>query len=123
LVGDTITLADISVAVSLLPLYQNVLEPSLREPYGNVNRWFITLINQKEIVAVLGQVELCTSVKQLSAPTAKKSQPEKKKEEPKKKEEKKPKAPAADDAGDDDLVPAEPKPKDPFEKFPKGYVI
>lgn len=121
LVGDKITLADISVAVSLLPLYQHVLEPTARQQYVNVNRWFTTLINQKEFVAVLGKVELCTSVKQLSATTAKKPQPEKKKEEPKKKEEKKPKA--ADDAGDDggdDLIPAEPKPKDPFEKLPKG---
>lgn len=114
LVGEKITLADIALAVSLLPLYQNVLEPSVRQPYGNVNRWFETLVNQKEFSSVLGKVVFCTSVKQLSAATDNKKKAEPKKAEPKK-QEKKPE----DDAGDD-LIPAQPKPKDPFEKLPKG---
>lgn len=130
LVGEKITLADIAVAVSLLPLYQYVLEPSVRGAYGNVNRWFTTLINQKEFAAVLGKVELCSSVKQLQAPAAsgaggkkKDAKKDAKKEAKKetKKEEKKaaPKKEEMDDAGDDELSLA-PKPKDPFEKFPKG---
>ncbi|KAI2799622.1 hypothetical protein RDWZM_009684 [Blomia tropicalis] len=116
LVGETITLADISVAVALLPLFQNVLEPALREQYLNVNRYFNTLINQKEFASVLGKVELCDAVKKLTAPDAKKKN--QKAEKPK--EAKPAKAPEpVDDAGDD-LIPAQPKPKDPFEKFPKG---
>ena len=66
MVGETITLADISVAVALLPLFQNVLEPALREQYLNVNRYFNTLINQKEFASVLGKVELCDAVKKLT---------------------------------------------------------
>ncbi|WP_411027478.1 glutathione binding-like protein, partial [Salmonella sp. s54925] len=48
LVGERISLADITVACNLLMLYKQVLEPSFREPYGNVNRWFTTLINQPD---------------------------------------------------------------------------
>ncbi|KAF7487578.1 Elongation factor 1-gamma [Sarcoptes scabiei] len=127
LVGERITLADVAVGVTLLPLYQHVLEQSLRDEYQNVTRYFLTLINQKNFADVIGKVELCSGVKRLTAeskcegkkPTPKKDQkkPEEKKQQPAKKSESKP----VDDGGDDDdLMPAMPKPKDPFEKFPKG---
>eukprot|EP00493_Phyllostaurus_siculus_P024204 UN24541 len=48
LVGERVTLADISVASNLLMLYQNVMDPEFRKPYGNVNRYFSTLINQPQ---------------------------------------------------------------------------
>ena len=38
LVGERITLADITVACTLLQLYQHILEPELREQYKNTNR-------------------------------------------------------------------------------------
>ena len=41
-----------------------VLEPTFRAPYANVNRWFVTCINQNEFSEVLGQVELCTKMAQ-----------------------------------------------------------
>jgi len=60
LVGERITLADIAVASDLLLLFQWIIEPNLREPYPNVTRWFLTLINQKEFQAVLGNdYKLC----------------------------------------------------------------
>ena len=43
---------------------QKVLDPSVRAPYVNVNRWFVTCINQPEFRAVLGTVELCTKMAQ-----------------------------------------------------------
>ncbi|OTF70824.1 elongation factor 1-gamma-like protein, partial [Euroglyphus maynei] len=113
LVGERITLADICMAVTLLPLYQHVLEPSVRDQYGNVNRYFMTLLHQKQFADVIGKVELCTTVKQVSQNAE--AKPKKEKKEPKQEN----KAPVEDDAGDD-LMPAMPKPKDPFEKFPKG---
>lgn len=58
LVGERITLADISVAMTLLHLYQYVLEPNLRKPYQNVNRWFQTVIYQPESIAVIGAFKL-----------------------------------------------------------------
>jgi len=122
LVGERVTLADIVVSVSLLPLYQYVLEPSVRSPYGNVNRWFTTLVNQPQFKKVLGDVKLCdkaitpeTAPKQ-SDTSAKKDKKEKtpKQEKPKKEEV------AADLGFDDEDQPLEPKAKDPFEAFPKG---
>jgi elongation factor 1-gamma len=68
LVGERITLADIAVASDLLLLFQWIVEPSLREPYPNVTRWFLTLINQKEFQAVLGKdYKLCEKTVQFDA--------------------------------------------------------
>lgn len=41
-----------------------VLEPSFRAPYVNVNRWFVTCVNQPEFSTVLGEVELCSKMAQ-----------------------------------------------------------
>ena len=41
-----------------------VLEPQFRAPYVNVNRWFVTCINQPQFKAVLGEVSLCTKMAQ-----------------------------------------------------------
>lgn len=43
---------------------RKVLEPRVRAPYVNVNRWFVTCVNQPEFRAVLGPVELCTKMAQ-----------------------------------------------------------
>jgi elongation factor 1-gamma len=68
LVGERITLADIAVASDLLLLFQWIIEPSLREPYPNTTRWFLTLINQKEFQAVLGNdYKLCEKTAQFDA--------------------------------------------------------
>lgn len=56
--GERLTLADICVAMTLLHLYQYILEPELRKPYMNVNRWFQTVIYQPESIAVLGAFKL-----------------------------------------------------------------
>ena len=39
-----------------------VLEPAFRSPYVNVNRWFLTCVNQPQFKAVLGEVEICTKM-------------------------------------------------------------
>jgi len=57
-VSERITLADICVAMTLLHLYQYILDPELRKPYQNVNRWFQTIINQPESIVVLGAFKL-----------------------------------------------------------------
>ncbi len=59
LVGERVTLADIAVCCNLLLLYKQVLDPKTREAYGNVNRWFMTCINQPQFKKVLGEVKLC----------------------------------------------------------------
>merc|ERR1711971_991495 len=97
LVGERISLADIAVACTLLSLYKQVMDPAFRAAFGNVNRWFTTVVNQPNAKAVLGEVVLCA-----------KEAPEKKKEKP---------APAEEE---DDGMPKEPKSKDPLAGLPKG---
>ncbi|XP_043542801.1 valine--tRNA ligase isoform X2 [Chiloscyllium plagiosum] len=62
LVGEGVTLADIAVSCSLLLPYKHVFEPHFREPYVNVNRWFLTCMNQPEFVRALGEVTLCERI-------------------------------------------------------------
>lgn len=98
LVGERVSLADITVACSMLWLYKQVrqlhssvkakmlssfsqvshlsvsspcsschlqvLEPSFRQPYPNVTRWFVTCVNQPQFKAVLGEVKLCEKMSQ-----------------------------------------------------------
>jgi elongation factor 1-gamma len=126
LVGERITLADIVVSCSLLQLYQYVLEPSVRSPYTNVNRWFTTLINQKEFKNVLGDVKLCDKAITLdNAPkkVAETSAKKEKKEKVVKQEKAVNKEAVPDLGGDEEEISLEPKTKDPFEAFPKGSWI
>ena len=88
LVGERVTLADITVSCNLLSLYihvcgelaivftckycflshphtyMQVFEPEFRAPYTHVNRWFLTCINQPQFRTVLGEVVLCEKMAQ-----------------------------------------------------------
>ncbi|KAM4611224.1 elongation factor 1-gamma-like isoform 2-T2 [Discoglossus pictus] len=59
LVGERMTLADISVASALLWPFVLVFEPSYREPYVSLNRWFTTCINSPVFTAAVGKTPLC----------------------------------------------------------------
>ncbi len=59
LVGERVSLADVALAADLALLYQYVLDAKFREPFGNVNRWFTTIINQQNFKACLGEFHLC----------------------------------------------------------------
>ncbi|KAI7815519.1 elongation factor 1-gamma [Rhyzopertha dominica] len=131
LVGERISLADISVACTLLNLYTNVLDPAFRKPFVNVNRWFLTLINQPQFKAVLGEVKICDKVAEVDPKKfsqqqgAGKGAKESKKEEKKEKKEKKPtpkkeKEPEEELDAADAALAEEPKSKDPFDSLPKG---
>merc|ERR1711963_485867 len=97
LVGERISLADIAVACTLLSLYKQVMDPSFRGAYQNVNRWFTTVVNQPNAKAVLGEVVLCSKEAQFDAKKFAEfsGKGDKKKEE-------------------------EPKAKDPLAALPKG---
>jgi len=126
LVGERVTLADISVACNLLLLYKNVLDPAFRAPYTNVNRWFQTVVNQPQAKAVLGDVALADKMAQFDAKkfselSGKKDKKDKKEEKESKKESKKQekkveKKPAKEESNEPPPPPA-PK-KDPFEGLP-----
>ncbi|KAK4887031.1 hypothetical protein RN001_003302 [Aquatica leii] len=133
LVGERISLADISVACNLLHLYTHVLEPEFRKPFANVNRWFTTIVNQPNFREVVGEVKLCTKAAEVdpkkfqqhsagkSAGKDKKEKKEDKKDKkhPAPKKEKEPEPEEELDAAEAALA-AEPKSKDPFDSLPKG---
>merc|ERR1712119_254923 len=125
LVGERLTLADIAVACTLLSLYKQVLEPSLRKPFLNVTRWFTTVINQPNAKAVIGSFTLCSKMAEFDSKKfaefsgkggdkkgKEKAPKAEKKKEPEKKKEKEVE-PEAD-------FPMEPKKKDPLDALPKG---
>lgn len=134
LVGERITLADIVVFANLLNLYEHVLDPAFRAPFTNVNRWFVTILNQPQVKAVVKDFVLCAKPAQFDAkkfaeyqakagggqPQAAKAE---KKEKPKQEKAPAPKKAAEPkeelDAADEALL-AEPPSKDPFDQLPKG---
>ncbi|KAK6027832.1 elongation factor 1 gamma, hypothetical protein [Ostertagia ostertagi] len=132
LVGERLSLADVSVALDLLPAFQHVLDASIRKKFGNVTRWFQTVVHQPIVKDVLKEVHLCDKVSQFNQ--AKFNEISSKhqhhaKHAPKKEEKKKdhpkpaPKAKEAEvDDGADDGVVVE-KSKDPFADMPKGTFV
>ncbi|ELW52035.1 Elongation factor 1-gamma [Tupaia chinensis] len=138
LVGERVTLADITVVCTLLWLYKQVLEPSFRQAFPNTNRWFLTCINQPQFRAVLGEVKLCEKMAQFDAKKFAESQPkkdtprkekgsreEKQKPQAERKEDKKAAAPAPEEEMDEceQALAAEPKAKDPFAHLPKSTFV
>ncbi|KAJ8684239.1 hypothetical protein QAD02_020031 [Eretmocerus hayati] len=126
LVGERLTLADISVAMTLLSLYQYILEPSLRKPYQNVNRWFQTIVNQPQSIAVLGTFKMADKTlefdpKKYAESQGKNAKKDKKEKEPKKgTETKKEKEPAEELDAAEAALASEPKSSNPFDAMPKG---
>jgi len=128
LVGERVTLADVVVFSNLLHLYQYVLEPSVRAPFTNVNRWFNTILNQPQVLAVLSKYQICAKQLQFDPKKYAEFQAKSGSAAPKpaaKKEEKKPaqkkeKEPVEEMDAAELALAAEPKSKDPFDALPKG---
>ncbi|XP_034261708.1 elongation factor 1-gamma [Pantherophis guttatus] len=125
LVGERITLADITVVCTLLWLYKQVLEPPFRQPYENVNRWFLTCVNQPQFKAILGDLKLCEKMAQFDGKKFAENQPKKetsKKEKTPKEEKKAEKKREPEEELDEceEVLAAEPKFIDPFAELPKS---
>lgn len=124
LVGERLTLADISVALNLLPAFRYVLDADARKQIVNVTRYFQTIVNQAGVKDIVGDVKLAEEVAQfsdsefqkISSKLSKSATKTEKKEA--KKEEKKEELDAADEA-----IAAEPKAKDPLDALPKGTFV
>merc|ERR1711868_99926 len=123
LVGDRLSLADLGVAMTLAPAFTQVLDAKTRSTYRHVTRWFNTVINQKEVAEVVGQVKLADKEavfvaaaggKEKKEKVKQEKPKEKKKEEPKKKEVRKEKEP------EEEPMPAAAKKADPLDPLPKG---
>jgi len=61
LVGDKISLADIVVASALIYPMKLLCDAAFRAPFPNTMRWFLTMVNQPEFKAVVGEVVLCAT--------------------------------------------------------------
>ena len=106
-----------------------------RKPFGNVNRWFTTVVNQPQVKKVVGTIKLAEKMAQFDAKkfaemqketgaaggSGKKENKKEKKEKPAQqpKQEKKKKEATPADEEDEPLVVV-PKQKDPMEGVPKG---
>lgn len=130
LVGERLSLADISVAADLWLAYEHVADEQFRKPFTHLNRWFTTVVNQTHFKAVAGEIKLSVQAPQFDAnrfaqnksnAAAAAKKPEQAKPAaapaPAKKEAKKPEA---DDEEDDPIMAEEPKQTDPFAAMPKG---
>merc|ERR1712157_645823 len=58
-VGEAITLADITIASALVYPFKLVCDKAYLKPFGNVTRWFNTCVNQAPFKAVIGSVTMC----------------------------------------------------------------
>jgi len=65
LTGDRITLSDITLTLLLKTLYETHFEDADRKKYRNVTRWFLTMINQKEVKNVIGSIKLKEAKKEV----------------------------------------------------------
>jgi len=125
LVGERITIADITVASSLFRIYQLVADPSFRKAFVNVNRWFMTVVNQPKVHEVFGDVVLADKAQVAPESTDESVVAVKKKKEEKPKAEEKPKketTPKKDDEADEEdderFEDEAPKGKNPLDALP-----
>ncbi|KAL4077759.1 hypothetical protein J3A83DRAFT_4410150 [Scleroderma citrinum] len=122
LIGERLTLADITVASAIFSSVALTIDAPLRAKIPNILRHFDLIINQPKIKAVFGEPTFCEKAAQCTPPAKEKKEkepkqpataPAPKKEKPKKEE-------VADDEEDERLVPEEPKPKNPLDLLPKS---
>jgi len=121
LVGERITLADIALSCNMLMLYAQVMDPKFREPFGNVNRWFLTCVNQPQFKTVLGEFTLCEKMATFDNKRYQELHPKdnkKQQKEQKPKQEKKPKEEKKEEAAAPAAVVEKPKKKDHFADCP-----
>jgi len=123
LVGERVTLADIALACNMLMLYAQVLDPKFREPFANVNRWFMTCINQPQFKQVLGEFTLCEKMATFDNKRYQELHPKQQKtKEPKQPKQQKPKEekPKEEKAEAPAAAPAKPKKVDHFADVPES---
>lgn len=150
LVGERCSLADVHLAFNLLPAYQHVIEPAATQRFGNVTRWFMTIMHQPPVAPIVGELELCektavhnaatwatnaakigtaSGAKGAATATAggkKDKKKEKKKEEKKDDKPKKGAAKKGDAEPEEEMdeaelaIASEPKKKDPWAELEKG---
>jgi len=139
LVGESITLADISVFAALFDIFKHLLDAESRKLFVNVSRWFDTILNQTKVKEAMNKLKFdfsyCVTPAKFDAAKHKENtasgqtqpakKPEKKKEEKGEKPKPKPKEKEAEEPAEEmdaaeAALAAEPKSKDPLDALPKG---
>jgi len=107
----------------LYRLYKMVFDPKFRKGFGNVTRWYLTVVNQPEFKAVIGEVELATKMLE-AQPSTETPQASKPVETPAPKKAAAKPAAAAQTEEDDDPAAAEEKEEakkpNPLDALPKS---
>eukprot|EP00877_Chromochloris_zofingiensis_P001129 jgi/Chrzof1/11016/Cz05g20150.t1 len=70
LVGSGLTLADVCIACTLLPLFQSVLSEEARQAYPATTRWLTTMSQSAHFHKVLGKLKFCSAASGWVAPPA-----------------------------------------------------
>ena len=65
LVGERISLADISVCFNLILLMERGLLKQDRDKFDYLMRWFNTIVNQKNVKDIIGKIQLCDKLETL----------------------------------------------------------
>ncbi|EIN05159.1 elongation factor 1-gamma [Punctularia strigosozonata HHB-11173 SS5] len=119
LVGERITLADITLASATATAIYVTLDAPTRAKYPNTIRHLETVAYNPKLASTFGELKYAEKAMQYVAPPKEKKEP-KPQAEPKPKAEKKKKE-AEEEEEDDDLVPKEePKAKNPLDLLPKS---
>ena len=71
MLGDRITIADISIFCNLIFVYKNVFSPSLRRPFVCLNRWFKTLQGNPAVRQHVGELVWCETEDKVGAKVVK----------------------------------------------------
>ncbi|KAI9571931.1 hypothetical protein HD554DRAFT_2070381 [Boletus coccyginus] len=122
LVGERITLADLHVAAAIFRAVGLTIDAEVRSKLVNTIRHLETVANQPKLKDIFGEIEYIEKAVQY-VPPKKETKPAPAPAAPKEKKEKeKPKKKADEDEDEDDgnLVPEEPKAKNPLDSLPKS---
>jgi elongation factor 1-gamma len=128
LVAERVTLADIAVAASMYHLFKLVADAGFRKAFGNVTRWYLTIVNQANVKPVFGDVVLAdkAQVAPDAAPVAVKAEKPKevKAEKPKEEKPKKEQKPKdADEEEEENFEDEAPKSKNPLDQLPPSKLV
>jgi len=116
LVGERVTLADISAATGIYTGYKSLFDAPFRKEFPAVTRWFNTIVNQSNFKAIAGEFVACETPLKFTPP--KKETKEKKPEAAKPKKEEKPKAAKEPKEEEEETFEDAPKPKSKLDLLP-----
>lgn len=119
LVSERITLADITLASVLQLAFAVTFDAAARATKPNIMRFFETIVNHPKMKSIYGETNFAEKAMQYTPPPKEKKEP-KPAAVPAPKAEKKPKKVEEDEEDDGNLVPEEPKAKNPLDFLPKS---